>query len=223
MKSSRSMTAARIAPSATVFRLAGALLIGGLLAGCNILPEQTSIALYSPQPQVATDAAWPTVDWQLSIPRPHADASLDSDRILVCPRPGELQVYKGAAWNQAAPDLVHDVLLRAFDDSGRMRGVARRGEGVNAAYELLLDLRRFESNYTGADGAPHARIELGARLVHNTDNRIVASRLFVADVAADGAEIAQINRAFERGLGETAAQLIGWTLSEGNRDAIGSR
>ncbi|TXI51102.1 MAG: ABC transporter [Lysobacter sp.] len=202
--------------------LALTLLLGALsatLAGCSLLPEKQPIALYAPQPRVETDAAWPRVDWQLLIPRPYADATVDSERILVRPQPGELQVYKGAAWTQAAPDLVHDALLRAFADSGRIPGVARRGEGVNAQYELLLDLRRFESEYAGG-AAPTVRIELGARLVHNAENRVVAARTLVANVPADGTSVEAIARAFERGLGETTADAIGWTLSEGERDRV---
>lgn len=194
-----------------------AIAFGATLAGCSILPEKQPIALYAPQPRVETDASWPRVEWQLLIPRPYADATLDSERILVRPQPGELQVYKGAAWTQAAPDLVHDALLRAFADSGRLPGVARRGEGVNAPYELLLDLRRFESDYAGS-ATPTVRIELGARLVHNADNRIVANRTIVANVPADGTGIDAIARAFERGLRESTADAIGWTLSEGERD-----
>ncbi len=202
--------------------LSAVLAFGAMLAGCSILPEQKTIALYAPQPRIAADPAWPQVDWQLQIPRPHADAALDSERIVVRPQPGELQVYKGAAWSQPAPDLVHDVLFRAFADSGRLRGVARRGEGVNATYELLLDLRRFESDYSGA-AAPTVRIEIGARLVHNADNRVVAAQVFEAAVPADGIDVATINRAFERGLGDATAQLIGWTLSEGSNDATRRR
>ncbi len=207
-------------PSAlgSIARPTALLLAMALLSGCSILPKKQSITLYAPQPQIEADAAWPSVDWQLQIPRPYADAALDSERILVRPQPGELQVYKGAAWAQAAPDLVHDVLLRAFADSGRLRGVARRGEGVNATYELLLDLRRFESDYSGGD-APTVRIELGARLVHNADNRVVVARAFAANVPANGTTIAQVNRAFEQALDDTATQLIGWTLSEGQRDS----
>ncbi len=190
---------------------------GAMLAGCSILPEQKTIALYAPQPRIAADPAWPQVDWQLLIPRPYADATLDSERILVRPQPGELQIYKGAAWSQSAPDMVHDLLLRAFADSGRLRGVARRGEGVNATYELLLDLRRFESDYSGGT-TPTVRIELGARLVHNADNRVVAYRTIVANVPADSTSVEAIARAFERGLGEATAEAIGWTLSEGERD-----
>ena len=192
------------------------------LSGCGLLPKSESIALYRPEPRLATDPTWPKADWQLQIARPGTDASIDSARILVRPRAGELQVYKGAAWTQPAPDIVLDAMMRAFTDSGRFAGVARRGEGISPRYELLLDLRRFESDY--ADGSmPTVRIALGARLVHNIDNRIVATRLFEADVPADGTGVAHINRAFERGLGEVSTGMIGWVLEEGGRNADRSR
>ena len=192
------------------------------LAGCGVLPKNEPIALYRPEPRIAVDATWPSVDWQLQIARPIADASSDSARILVRPRAGELQVYKGAAWTQPAPDIVHDVLMRAFIDSGRFAGVARRGEGVSPRYELLLDLRRFESDYADA-GTPTVRIAIGARLVHNADNRIVASRVFEADVPAEGTDVPRINRAFEQGLGDVSAAMVGWALAEGGRNASRDR
>lgn len=180
------------------------------------------MSLYRPEPAIAGDPGWPQVRWQLQIARPYADSAHDSARILVRPQPGELQVYKGAAWTQPAPDLVLDTLLRAFADSERLAGVARRGEGVNAEYELLLDLRRFEAEYDGGT-APQARVALGARLVHNADNRVVASRVFAADVRSDGSDMVAVNRAFESGLGKVTAALIGWTLAEGRQDAARKR
>ncbi len=192
------------------------------LAGCGLLPKREPIALYRPEAIVATDPAWPQANWQLRIARPYADDAHDSARILVRPQLGELQVYKGAAWTQPAPDLVLDTLLRAFGDSGRIAGVGRRGEGVGADYELLLDLRRFEADY--ADGAtPTARIALGARLVRNDDDRVVASRVFEADAPADGTAVTAVDRAFAQGLGTVTTQLIGWTLDEGRRDAATKR
>ncbi len=199
-------------------RIAALAIATASLAGCNLLPKQESLALYRPEPTIAVDAAWPQATWQLQIARPYADTAHDSARILVRPQPGEMQVYKGAAWTQPAPDLVLDTLLRAFADSGRFAGVARRGEGVNAQYELLLDLRRFESDYDGGT-TPSAQIALGARLVDNAANRVVASRVFDIDTPAEGTDVAQIHRAFERGLGDATTQLIGWTLAEGQRDA----
>lgn len=209
----------KLLPARTLpmLRTAALAIAAIVLAGCGILPKQETLALYRPEPTIAADAAWPQANWQLQIARPYADDMHDSARILVRPRSGELQVYKGAAWTQPAPDIVLDTLLRAFADSGRVAGVARRGEGVNAQYELLLDLRRFESDYDGG-ATPSARIELGARLVHNADNRVVASRVFDVAAAAEGTDIAQVNRAFERALGDAGAQVIGWALSEGHRD-----
>jgi cholesterol transport system auxiliary component len=220
------MTSPLSAQALSMLRIAALAIATASLAGCGILPKQETVALYRPEPTIAIDAACPQVDWQLQIARPYADTAHDSARILVRPQPGELQVYKGAAWTQPAPDLVLDTLLRAFADSDRFAGVARRGEGVNARYELLLDLRRFESDYDGTRGdgsAPDARIALGARLVDNSGNRVVASRVFETDMPVDGADIANVNRAFERGLGDIAAQLIGWTLMEGQRDATRKR
>ena len=211
------------ARAVTGIRIAALLFATASISACGILPKQETLALYDPTPQRsaaqdALNAAWPQANWQLQISRPYADTMHDSARILVRPQPGELQVYKGAAWTQPAPDIVLDALVRAFADSGRLAGVARRGEGVSAQYELLLDLRRFESDY-GNGEMPGARIELGARLIHNADNRVVASRVFDVTTPAGGTAVAQINRAFEQGLGDTTAQLIGWTLSEGQRDS----
>ena len=211
------------ARAVTGIRIAALLFATASISACGILPKQETLALYDPTPQRsaaqdALNAAWPQANWQLQISRPYADTMHDSARILVRPQPGELQVYKGAAWTQPAPDIVLDALVRAFADSGRLAGVARRGEGVSARYELLLDLRRFESDY-GNGEMPGARIELGARLIHNADNRVVASRVFDVTTPASGTAVAQINRAFEQSLGDTTAQLIGWTLSEGQRDS----
>ncbi len=215
------------ARAVTGIRIAALLFAVVSLAGCGILPKQETLALYDPTPRQMTfehtaDSAWPQVNWQLQISRPYADTMHDSARILVRAQPGELQVYKGAAWTQPAPDIVLDTLVRAFADSGRLAGVARRGEGVSAQYELLLDLRRFESDYDG-NAMPSARIEIGARLVHNADNRVVASEVFDASTPAEGVGVAQISRAFEQSLGDATGRLIGWTLSEGQRDSAKKR
>ena len=212
------MTDCPTARIASILRTAVLIVATAALAGCGILPKQETLALYRPEQAASVDPAWPQANWQLQVARPYADATHDSARILVRPQRGELQVYRGAAWTQPAPDLVLDTLLRAFSDSGRLAGVARRGEGVNAQYELLLDLRRFESDYDGG-ATPSARIELGARLVHNADNRVVASRVFDVATAANGTDVVQVSRAFERALGDANMQLIGWVLAEGNRSA----
>lgn len=192
-------------------RALACVLVAGLLAGCNVLPERSDLRLFDPQPQVVIAADTPQVDWQLAIPRPHADTTVDSARILVRPEPGEVQVYKGAAWTRSTPDLVQDMLVRAFADSGRLPGVSRRGDGVGAEYVLLLDLRSFESDYT-ATGAPQAKIVIGARLLRARDKRVVATRRFESAVASETTDVASVARAFEQSLAAVGSEIVPWVL-----------
>ena len=198
-------------PAARRMRAAVCALFLALLAGCGLLPERSELRLFDPQPQVVVGSDVPKVDWQLAVPRPHADATVDSTRILVRPEPGEVQVYKGAAWTRSTPELVQDTLVRAFADSGRLPGVSRRGDGVGAEYVLLLDLRSFESDYT-ATGAPQARIVIGARLLRASDKRVVATRRFEHLAPAQGTDVASVAQAFEQGLGAVSGDIVDWTL-----------
>lgn len=189
-------------------------LVAAATAGCSILPEKTDISLFAPDPRVQADPAWPSVDWQLVVPRPAGAALVDSARIAVRPAPGELQVYKAAAWTQPAPDLVHDAVLHAFEDSGRIGGVARRGEGLNADFQLLLDVRRFDSDYA-EPGGPAAVVEIGAKLLADDSDRVVASRVFRHAVAARATDVGSVAAAFESALAAATRDIVGWTLAEG--------
>lgn len=200
--------------STTLRALAALVLLPGL-AGCTLLPDKEPLALYAPAAKVAPDPAWPAVSWQLQIPRPVAPELVDSPRIVVRPAPGELQVYKGAVWAQPAPDLVQDAVLHAFEDSGRIGGVARRGSGVAGDYELLLDLRRFESAYAGA--TPRAEVEITAKLVAIRSNGVIANRTFQQSAPASGTAVGAVAQAFDVALASAAKEIVGWTLVEGQR------
>jgi cholesterol transport system auxiliary component len=206
-----------------MLRAVGAMTLVFALAGCGLIPEKEPLALYSPAAKVAPDPAWPSVQWQLQIPRPLASELVDSPRIVVRPAPGELQVYKGAVWAEPAPDLVQDAVLHAFEDSGRIGGVARRGSGISGDYELLLDLRRFESDYAGG-AAPRAEVEITAKLIANRSNMVVANRTFRQSAQAGGTAVGSVAQAFDGALSAVVADIVGWTLVEGQRyDAANPR
>ncbi|WP_066093714.1 ABC-type transport auxiliary lipoprotein family protein [Xanthomonas massiliensis] len=190
------------------------------LAACSMLAGGRSAptTLYAPQVHVAPDPSWPRVDWQLVVAKPTATRLVDSARILVRPTPDEIQVYRGAAWVQPATDMLQDTLLRGLEDSGRITGVAATATGIRADYRLVLDLRRFESDYAGA-AVPAATIEANAKLIHAADQRIVATRNFVQAVPATSTDTAAVVRAFEQALGRIAPDIVGWTLAAGQADA----
>jgi cholesterol transport system auxiliary component len=186
------------------------------LTGCGIVPKKEPLSIYAPEAKVQADPAWPTVRWQLQIPRPHAPELLDSPRIVVRPSPGEMQVYHAAIWSEPVPDLVQDAVLHAFEDSGRIEGVARRGTGVSGDYELLLDVRRFESDYNGG-GAPNAEVEFTAKLIANRTNQVIATRTLKQSVPAASTSVGDVSRAFGGALSSTVQELVGWTLAEGQK------
>ena len=195
-------------------RIGAAALALAALGGCGLVPAKETLSMYAPEVHVQADPAWPTVRWQLQVPRPHASELLDSARIVVRPADGELQVYHGAVWAEPVPDLVQDAIVHAFEDSGRIAGVARRGSGIGGDYELLLDLRHFDSDYNGG-GTPHAQVQLVAKLLSASNNTIVATRAFEADTVAGGTSVGEVARAFEASLTQVVQALVGWTLVQG--------
>lgn len=190
-----------------------------LLAGCSILAsaDKSAVTIYAPEVRVVADPAWPAVDWQLTLAKPSAARLIDSPRINVRPTPGQLEVYRGVSWSQPATDMVEDVVLRAFEDSGRIAAVARIASGIRSDYKLSVDLRRFEADY-GNSSLPAATIELNAKLIHSLDQRVVAARTLLVAKPAATTDTADVARAFEQALHDVTAQLVGWTLSSGQQD-----
>lgn len=204
-------------------RLMCIALLAASAAACGILPKKEALARYAPEARLRVDPSWPMVGWQLQIPRPHADELVDSPRIVVRPLPGELQVYKGAVWAQPAPDLLQATLLRAFEDSGKIAGVAREGSGIAGDYELVLDLRRFDADYAGG-GSPSAVIEIGAKLVSTRSNLVIANRTFRQAGGTTATDVEAVTGAFDQPLGAITTDIVGWTLLEGQRhDALHPR
>jgi cholesterol transport system auxiliary component len=195
-----------------------AIVVAALALGaCSILGgggERERASIYSPDPRVAADPAWPHVDWQLAINPPSAARTVDTFRIAVRPSPGELQVYSGASWARAPTDMVEEVILRTLEDSGHIAGVSRRGSGVAPDYRLLLDLRRFEADYAGA-ATPAATIELHAKLLHARTQGIVASRTFTVATPAGGTDVATVAATFTGVLETLGRDVAGWTLTAG--------
>jgi len=202
-------------------RVVIAALLVPLLSGCNLIgTKPTTVVTYSPSVQIVTEAAWPNVDWQLSVGKPAAESMLSSARIAVRPGDGaELQVLGGARWSDTMPELLQALIVRAFEDSGRIVGVGRQASGLRADYTLTLDVRAFEAVYADG-GAPTALIEFNAKLMGFPSNRVLATRTFEARARAAGRDAADVVAAFDSALEESIGALVGWTLEQG-RGAAG--
>ncbi|QDH71879.1 ABC transporter [Lysobacter alkalisoli] len=189
-----------------------------VLPACSILgnagPREASVR-YAPAPRVLPDPGWPRADWQLSIADPEVSTGFDSLRIAVRPQSNELQVYQGARWARPPGSMVLDSVLQALEDSGRIDAVARQSSGIGADYKLVMDLRRFESDYAGAT-LPSAVVEISAKLLHVRDQQVAASRVFLQSVPAASPAMADVVTAFEQALAANSREMVGWVLESGN-------
>jgi cholesterol transport system auxiliary component len=217
MKTSSRYTRGSGASRESFLRLLAAGLLASSLGACAILGGADPVQILDPSAKVVPAADWPQARWSLLVPRPIAVQVLDTERIVVRPAPGALQVYKGAVWSETAPDLVHTSLLRAFEDSGRILSVARPGGAVRGDFQLTSELRAFDSIYDGA--TPDAVIELHARLVRTTDGKAVAAKTFRVSERAGGTDIGTVSEAFSRALAKLDGQVVAWTLQQGNQSA----
>jgi cholesterol transport system auxiliary component len=182
------------------------------------LPKREPTTIYEPaHVAVAIDASAPPSNWSLLIERPQASDWLASAGIAVRPGPGSAQVYKGASWSDPAPVTVQTALLRGFEDSQRILSVGRAGTLIRGEYELVTELRSFESSYLRS-GSPEALIEIHAKLVTTSGGHVVAARTFKESEPASSEQVGAVVDAFSRALGRITTQITGWTLAEGNRD-----
>lgn len=204
------------------FALAALALV--LLNACALLGggSRDDGVVYAPDPRPAADPSWPSVEWQLSVTTPVAARMLDSMRIAVRPSGNEIQVYKDASWAKNPSVMLEDALLRVLEDSGRIPAVARQGSGVSADYKLVLDLRRFESDYTQAGAPPLATIEFNAKLLHAQDQQVIATRTFLVKQPSASTAVPDVVTAFESALGEVSHALAGWVLTSGHAHERGA-
>ena len=188
-----------------------------VVTSCGILPKREPTVIYEPSRSVAAvNAEWPKATWSLLVAKPTAGQLLDSDQITVRPAPGSVQVYKGANWSDSVPDLLQTALVRSFEDSQKILAVSRPGGGVRGQYQLLTELRAFESVYA-QPGQPQAVIEVYAKLIHTADGEVVAARSFRDSEPSGSEAIGAVVDAFSRSLDRLSSQIVGWTLSSGKQ------
>lgn len=98
--------------------------------------------------------------------------------------PGQrLDYLAGARWADHLPVLVEAALSEAFQDSGRLRSVQGDLGRFRASHTLVVDVRRFEADYT-AGGLPVAQVSLAVTLGRVSDRRVLTAFTVSASEAA---------------------------------------
>jgi len=157
----------------------------------------------------------PTVDWQLVVEPPNAQASVDTPRIGLMRSPVRFDYYAQANWVDRAPLMIQTLMIESFDNSGAIVGVGRESIGLRPDYVLKSELREFQA-HVEEDGH-RVNVALHVRLVQMPERQIVASAEFENSLLASPDTLDTVITAFDRALGAVLKDIVIWTLEEGQK------
>lgn len=190
----------RLLATATVLALS-ALTLQGCLGGAS----KDTFGL-SASPEVTGPAA---KNRQILITEPTALKALDSEQVVIRLSGVEIQYLSKARWGDRLPKLVQAKLVEAFENTGRLGGVGKPGEGLAIDFQVVTDIRAFQIE---TNGGTHANIEVFVKLLNDRNGTVRAQQVFRASVPVNGSD----NRAYVAGLdtafAQVSSEIVGWTL-----------
>ncbi len=199
----RSVSALARGVAGAVLLLAAAL----SLAACGSTPLPT-YNLSAPSGFTAGGSG----NGQLVVVAPTALAVLNTDKIMVEPGAGQVAYLADAQWSDNLPALLHARTIQAFENASKLRRVARPGDGVNADYTLVTDIRTFALRIT--DQGPVAVVEVSAKLIGTQSGRILAAQVFRAAVPAASSAGANATAALDQAQEQVLVQMVRWASAK---------
>lgn len=191
-----------LALALSVSACGGAGVLGGLVGtGSNPTPtfDLSAPTRFGPLPGRARGL--------LAVEQPTALQILDTEKVVISPAPGEVAYLSDAQWVDRLPKLLQARIVQSFENSTRIRAVAKTQDRVNADYLLVVDIRQF--GIQAYDG-PVANVELSVKIVYQRGGRIAAATVLTSRVAG-GSSGAAATLALDQALSDVLVQMVKWT------------
>jgi cholesterol transport system auxiliary component len=170
--------------------------------------------LYRLTPKSTFSEDLPTVNWQLVVEAPVANAGLNTTRITRRSTATQLEYFASSNWIDRAPLMVQTLMIESFENSGRIISVGREAVGLQADFVLKTELREFQADYYETN-PPTVLVGINAKLVMMPFRRIIGSKSFMHEVKANKDDMADIVPAFDEALGKVLKRIVEWTLVNG--------
>ncbi|MGL3605260.1 ABC-type transport auxiliary lipoprotein family protein [Rhizobium sp. G187] len=188
--------------------LASVLAIGLFgLSGCGSSAVNDTFDLSASPVDVATTAS--ARSRQLLVADPVALKALDSEQILVRVSGSEIRYLSKAQWSDRLTRVVQSNLIEAFENTGRLGGVGRPGQGLAIDYQLVTDVRTFEVVASGGD---RGVVEISVKLLNDRNGSVKAQRSFRAEARSASSSNADYVEALDRAFATVTADIVAWTL-----------
>lgn len=146
---------------------------------------------------------------QILVPEPTAVKMLDSDQVVVRVSPSEVQYLANSRWGDRLPRLVQSKLVEAFENSGRLGGVGKPGQGLAIDYQIVTDIRSFEVT---TSGSRLATVEISAKLLNDRNGTVRAQNVFKATVPVAGSENRRFIEGLDKAFARVGGEMVDWAL-----------
>ncbi|MBW6419937.1 membrane integrity-associated transporter subunit PqiC [Rhizobium sp. XQZ8] len=180
-------------------------LVAALVSGCGSKANNDTFDLsITPAAQGATAR-----NRQILVPEPTAVKLLNSEQVVVRVSSSEVQYLADSRWGDRLPALVQSKLVEAFENSGRLGGVGKPGQGLAIDYQVVTDIRAFEVTA----GSPRlAVVEMSAKLLNDRNGTVRAQSVFKASMTVSGAENRDFVQALDKAFAKVGAEIVDWSL-----------
>ncbi|MDD9903722.1 MAG: ABC-type transport auxiliary lipoprotein family protein [Rhodospirillaceae bacterium] len=212
-------------------RWMGAVALLGLVSACSLELPGTGAPprMYVLTPKSTFSDTLPSVDWQLLVEVPQAQAGINTARIALRDSPIEMRYFELSNWTDLAPRMIQTLIVESFENSDRIVAVGREAIGLRADYVLKTELREFQAEFAqrlpdsneggiGNVAPPTIRVRINAKLIKMPRRSIVASKNFEYLIEAKENSMAEIIGAFDTALGKTMRRMVEWTLTIGEKN-----
>lgn len=180
-------------------------LTAALLSGCGSKANSDTFDL-SLTPAVDGPSAR---NRQILVPEPTALKMLDSEQVVVRVSPSEVQYLANSRWGDRLPRMVQSKLVEAFENSGRLGGVGKPGQGLAIDYQVVTDIRTFEVT---TNGARVANVEISAKILNDRNGTVRAQGTFKASTPVSGSENRDFISALDRAFAKVGSEIVDWAL-----------
>jgi cholesterol transport system auxiliary component len=189
--------------------------IGVALSACTGSLLETDLppsAIYVIAPAPAPPLQGAELPADLSIGRPDVAPGLDTNRIAVL-KGRRLDYYRAARWGGSMTEIVQTFLVDSLEDQRVFRSVTAEQARVAGDYVLDVEVRDFQAEYAGEDGAPSVHVKMIGRLIRVADRELAATVAAEASVPASDNRMHEVAAAFESAAHKVALELARQTAS----------
>lgn len=186
-----------------------------MLSSCSILPQPgepiKKYTLQSVKPNGPT-SSHVVRSRQLIVGLPMLYPPLDNVRIALKPQEQTIDYYADVEWADRLGVLLQESLIYSLQNTGRLRGVSRPTESIQADYALKIEVRKFYVDQSDKAHAPLAQVEYMVHLVKLPERHIVASRQFTHTQTVPENTMDTIVKSLNAAHLEATKTLVSWVL-----------